>query len=246
MGDVSLDPHDKRLVQDLVASGRYRGEAEMVRRPAPARGAGPEDRAAEERDSGRDRGGRQFHRGRGARQSRGNARRRRGRPLRAAAAIPGGGTKGPAADRDTSAGKAAAVERRGGLSVAWWTGAGIWHPFPAFSGARVQSSKPGFEASRIAVISSFSVTAAAMWRSCASWRAIATSRPASGETARARLTGFAAAPDIAGVAQHHPPRRIICASSSGFSRIIVGLLTHHPRVIGAADAPAGAARRRQG
>ena len=31
MADVSLDPHDERLVQDLVASGRYRGEAEMVR-----------------------------------------------------------------------------------------------------------------------------------------------------------------------------------------------------------------------
>jgi hypothetical protein len=38
-----------------------------------------------------------------------------------------------------------------------------------------------------------------------------------------------------------PPRRIICASSSGFSRIIVGLLAHHRRVVGAADAPAGSA-----
>ena len=31
MADVSLDPHDERLVQDLVASGRYRDETEVVR-----------------------------------------------------------------------------------------------------------------------------------------------------------------------------------------------------------------------
>jgi antitoxin ParD1/3/4 len=31
MADVFLDSHDERLVQDLVASGRYRDETEVVR-----------------------------------------------------------------------------------------------------------------------------------------------------------------------------------------------------------------------